>query len=86
MNQKAITAVLLSSIIAFAIASWGKIKEWWQGISSIWKAVCFVCIWGGFIVIGFRYGQYYALSALIAGCIFLVIQFYLAVKSVWDEI
>ena len=82
MKQRFITAVLLSTIIAFAIASWGRVVEWWEDMSPAWKAGVFIFFWALLMVIGCQYGRCYALSALIAGLVFMVIQLAILIRSV----
>ena len=82
MKQRFITAVLLSSIIAFAVASWGRVVEWWGDMSPAWKAGVFIFFWALLMVIGCQYGRYYALAALIAGLVFMVIQLAILIRSV----
>ena len=86
MKQRFITAVLLSSIIAFAIASWGRVVEWWVDMSPAWKAGVFMFFWALLIIIGYQYGRCYALSALIAGLVFMVIQLAILIRSVLQTI
>jgi hypothetical protein len=86
MKQRFITAVLLSSIIAFAIASWGRVVEWWVDMSPAWKAGVFMFVWALLIIVGCQYGRYYALAALIAGLIFMVIQAGIMLFGLWEII
>ena len=86
MKQRFITAVLLSSIIAFAAASWGRVVEWWGDMSPAWKAGVFMFLWALLIIIGYQYGRYYALAALIAGLIFMVIQAGIMLFGLWEII
>ena len=86
MKQRFITAVLLSSIIAFVIASWGRVVEWWADMSPAWKAGVFMFFWALLIIIGYQYGRYYALAALIAGLVFMVIQLAILIRSVLQTI
>lgn len=86
MKQRFITAVLLSSIIAFAVASWGRVVEWWGDMSPAWKAGVFIFFWALLMVIGCQYGRYYALAGLIAGLVFMVIQLAILIRSVLQTI
>ncbi len=86
MKQRFITAVLLSSIIAFAVASWGRVVEWWADMSPAWKAGVFIFFWALLIIVGYQYGRYYALAALIAGLVFMVIQLAILIRSVLQTI
>ena len=86
MKQRFITAVLLSSIIAFAVASWGRVVEWWGDMSPAWKAGVFIFFWALLMVIGCQYGRYYALAALISGLVFMVIQLAILIRSVLQTI
>lgn len=86
MKQRFITAVLLSSIIAFAVASWGRVVEWWVDMSPAWKAGVFMFFWALLMVIGYQYGRYCALAALIAGLVFIVIQLAILIRSVLQTI
>ena len=86
MSQKAITAVLFSAIIAFCVASWGRMVEWWVDMSPAWKAGVFMFVWALLIIVGCQYGRYYALAALIAGLVFMVIQLAILIRSVLQTI
>lgn len=85
MNQKAITAVLFSAIIAFCVASWGRMVEWWVDISPFWQAFTFSCTWLFLMLAGLYYGPVYALAALIAGIIALLLLLFNAGKKFLSE-
>jgi hypothetical protein len=86
MKQRFITAVLLSSIIAFAVASWGRVVEWWEDMSPGWKSGVFMFCWALLILIGYRYGPYYALAALIAGLMFMAVQIGILIREMLNLI
>lgn len=80
------TLILLSVLIAFTAASWGRVVEWWGDMSPAWKAGVFIFFWALLMVIGCQYGRYYALAGLIAGLIFIVIQLAILIRSVLQTI
>lgn len=80
------TLILLSVLIAFTAASWGRVVEWWVDMSPAWKAGVFMFVWALLIIVGCQYGRYYALAALIAGLVFMVIQLAILIRSVLQTI
>ena len=81
-TQRKIQIALLTSLVAFVAASWGRVVEWWEDMSPAWKAGVFIFFWALLMVIGYQYGRCYALSALIAGLVFMVIQLAILIRSV----
>lgn len=55
-------------------------------MSPGWKAGVFMFFWALMIIIGYQYGRYYALAALIAGLVFMVIQLAILIRSVLQTI
>jgi len=85
MNQKAITAVLFSAIVAFAVASWGRILEWWVDMSPFWKAAMFTTTWAIAITVGYSFGPVYALCGIIAGLLALLLLLFVAARELFSK-
>lgn len=86
MKARHWTLILLSVLIAFAAASWGRVAEWWADMSPAWKAGVFMFLWALLIIVGYQYGRYYALAGLISGLVFMVIQAAILIRSVLQTI
>lgn len=78
------TLILLSILIAFVVASWGRVVEWWADLSPIYKTAAFVTTWAALILIGLRNGTYCALAGLIAGLLFIAAQVIILIKN-WTK-
>jgi len=79
------TLILLSILIAFVAASWGRVVEWWADMSPAWKVGVFVFCWALAILIGFRFRPGYALAAVIAGVVFIFAQIWIVGNKMMDE-
>lgn len=78
------TLILLSILIAFVVASWGRVVEWWADLSPGYKTASFVTAWAALILIGLRNGPHYALAGLIAGLLFIAAQVIILIKN-WTK-
>lgn len=82
MNQKHITAVLISTLIAFVVSQWGGLVQWFDSPKK--KAIFFGVTWTILILTGIHYGPYYALAALISGLLFLAFLFIHTMRKLWN--
>lgn len=86
MKPHHVTIILLCILIALIIAVWGRFLEWWNDSTPIYKTGFFVFCWALLILIGYRQGEYWMLSAVIAGPLAIVLIVFFYADKILDEL
>ncbi len=86
MNTKLITIALLFFLVLCLAATWGRFLEWWNDLTPIWKTGVFMFAWALLILIGYRQGEYWMLSAVISGPVAIVLIVWFYADKILDEL
>lgn len=86
MTAKQITLILLCILIALLAACWDRFLEWFEDLSPILKTGVFILAWALLILIGYRQGEYWMLSAVISGPLAIVLIVFFYADRILDEL
>jgi len=86
MKPHHVTVILLCIFIALISASWGRFLEWFEDLTPIWKTGVFILAWALLILIGYRQGEYWMLSAVISGPLAIVLIVFFYADRILDEL
>lgn len=85
MKPHQVTIILLCILVALIVACWGRFLEWFEDLTPIWKTAVFMFAWALLILIGYRQGEYWMLSAVIAGPLAIVLIVFFYADRILDE-
>ncbi len=86
MKPHQVTIILLCVLVALIVACWGRFLEWFEDLTPIWKTGVFMFAWALLILIGYRQGEYWMLSAVIAGPLAIVLIVFFYADKILDEL
>jgi len=86
MKPHQVTIILFCILVALIVASWGRFLEWFEDLTPIWKTGVFILAWALLILIGYRQGEYWMLSAVISGPLAIVLIVFFYADRILDEL